>query len=448
MVARLFAGRPPHAGACLLDPGCGNGEFIEGVLRVCVANRWQVPQITGVELDARRAKTARTKFRSTRQVTIETRDFLQPAERAFDYIIGNPPYVSILDLSVAERLAYRAAYRTARGRFDLYVLFFEQALRVATPGARVVFITPEKFLYVQTAAPLRELLRSTHVEELDFASESTFAGKVTYPLITSLTVSGQLAATRVIRRDGSTTNVTLPASGSWLPAVEGFAVAASGLRLEDIALRVSCGVATGADSVFVIPTNEVPVSLREFAYPTVSGRQILPSGEVALSSSLLAPYDARGALLSETALGPLGAYLSAYGRKARLMSRTCSARKAWYAYHDNMPLSDMLRPKLLCKDITERPFFVVDADGTLVPRHSVYYVVPNDEAAVAPLAEYLNSEEASAWLRAHCQRAASGFLRMQSHVLKQLPLPAQFAKFACRADYADGAGSTLTLLPA
>jgi hypothetical protein len=86
----------------------------------------------------------------------------------------------------------------------------------------------------------------------------------------------------------------------------------------------------------------------------------------------------------------------------------------------------MLRPKILCKDITASPFFVVDRRGDIVPRHSVYYVVPADPADLEPLTAYLNSDEAGAWLRAHCQRAAKGYLRMQSHVLKRLPLPPSF----------------------
>jgi adenine-specific DNA-methyltransferase len=102
------------------------------VLRACAANGWPVPEIVGVELDDGRAVYARRQFAEVRSVRIEQRDFLQPADRTFDYVIGNPPYVSILDLIPAERLAYRAAYRTARGRFDLYVLFFEQALRLAS----------------------------------------------------------------------------------------------------------------------------------------------------------------------------------------------------------------------------------------------------------------------------------------------------------------------------
>ncbi len=66
---------------------------------------------------------------------------------------------------------------------------------------------------------------------------------------------------------------------------------------------------------------------------------------------------------------------------------------------------EQVRPKLLVKDITVTPFFVMDRDGTIVPRHSVYYVVPTNPNDLEPLAEYLNSPAIGAWLRAHCQRA-------------------------------------------
>ena len=42
----------------------------------------------------------------------------------FDYIIGNPPYVPIEGLDEAEKGRYKAAFLTAQGRFDLYLLFF------------------------------------------------------------------------------------------------------------------------------------------------------------------------------------------------------------------------------------------------------------------------------------------------------------------------------------
>lgn len=66
---------------------------------------------------------------------------------------------------------------------------------------------------------------------------------------------------------------------------------------------------------------------------------------------------------------------------------------------------------------------MIDDAGDVVPRHSVYYLVPLHADRLQSLAEYLNSDASRDWLEAHCQRAANGFLRLQSQVLKRLPIP-------------------------
>lgn len=425
MVQRLFDGVAITHDTRLLDPGCGEGAFIEGVLRHCAANNLPIPHIVGIELHPARAAAARARFVGQRQVRIQEADFLlNPPGSPFDLIIGNPPYVSITHLDPDEKAAYRSMFEAATGRFDLYSLFFEQSLRLLKPTGRLVFITPEKYTYVGSTERLRSMLRDRGVSDLIFADEATFGELVTYPLITVLGGRTLGTLTRVIRRDGSEDAVLLPTSGSWSGTIAGAPEAAAGLTLVDVSLRISCGVATGADGVFVLDANRVPSELLPFAHPTLAGREILPSGVVRPRNVMLAPYDEDGVLLPEDQLGALGAYLGDTERAGRLKARTCAQRKPWYAFHDNFPIRDMLRPKLLCKDITERPFFVVDATGTIVPRHSVYYVVPAADVDLQELAEHLNSQDAATWLRNHLQRAANGFVRMQSQVLKKLPIPA------------------------
>jgi adenine-specific DNA-methyltransferase len=426
MVAKLLDDLPAPGRCRLLDPGCGEGEFIDGVIRYCRARGVPLPHITGVELHPGRAAAARARFADVPEVEVLEADFLTTSYEAFDLIIGNPPYVSILGLDATERDAYRAAFATARGRFDLYMLFFEQALRLLRQEGRLVFITPEKYLYVETARPLRKLLLSRHVAELHFVHEDTFGGLVTYPLITVVSGKKTPSATRVVSRTGGVSMVALGTIDSWQPLLHGHEPDNGRLVLEDVALRVSCGVATGADPVFVCPSAGLPDGLRPFAYPTVSGRQLRAGVPPVPDRVMLAPYDASGQLLPERALGALGAFLRRPDRRTQLESRTCVARKQWYAYHDNFPIDVMRRPKLLCKDITEVPFFVVDRSGEIVPRHSVYYIVPADPDILEPLASHLNSDEVVDWMRAHCQRASKGFLRMQSSVLKNIPLPDSF----------------------
>jgi hypothetical protein len=190
---------------------------------------------------------------------------------------------------------------------------------------------------------------------------------------------------------------------------------------------VSCGVATGADSIYFLRDSDIGPELREFAHPSIAGRQLHQGEPVRHTHSLLAPYDAVGRLLPEAKLGHLHEYLSEPDRRARLLARTCVQRKPWYAFHETPPFPEILRPKLLCKDIGAEPFFIVDREGGFVPRHSVYYIVPKNPEHLDALAEYLNSSTAHKWLDDHCQRASKGFIRLQSHILKRLPVPREFA---------------------
>lgn len=428
MVAKLFKERPPRPESAVLDPGCGSGAFIEGIARWCRTHGHTVPRILGVESDPVRAREARRALAHLKCVTIAQEDFLARRSARFDYIIGNPPYVPITGLSESERRDYRMRYSTATGRFDLYLLFFEEALRSLKPEGRLVFITPEKFLYVRTAVPLRRVMAKLFVEEIQLIDEATFGDLTTYPTITCVVNRPACGETRVVLRDGAVRQVHLSVDGSsWLPVINGTGTAVPTHTLADVCVRISCGVATGADSIFVTLASELSRKLQRFAFPTIAGREIRVGHGMTVTHSMLVPYARTGELLREERLGDLGAYLGEPARRRRLLERTCVARKPWYAFHENPPLADILRPKILCKDITSRPFFVVDDAGVLVPRHSVYYIVPKETAGMRELCEYLNSAEVHEWLTAHCQRAANGFLRLQSHVLKRIPIPSEFA---------------------
>jgi SAM-dependent methyltransferase len=428
MVAKLFAEGTPDSSARVLDPGCGTGVFIDGVIRFFGSHGLPLPHILGIDTDPMHVASSRLRFASVDRVEIRQADFLDLSEERFDFILGNPPYVAITGLSVPERDKYRRTYITASGRFDLYLLFFEQALRLLRQGGRLVFVTPEKYLYVATAAPLRMLLNKVFVEELDFLDESTFDNLVTYPLVTTVAKQHHGSATRILLRTGERRIACLPTTASsWMPAVLGGEHRSESNILGGVASRVSCGIATGADSVFVLRNEEIEADLLPYAHPTIAGRDLRPHEPAASTHSMLVPYDIRGQLLPERLLGYLGQYLGESSRRERLMRRTCVNRKPWYAFHETPPLRELLRPKLLCKDIAASPFFVADEVGALVPRHSVYYVVPADPNHLQALLEYLNSSFVRDWLQSHCQRAANGFLRLQSHVLKQIPMPESLA---------------------
>jgi adenine-specific DNA-methyltransferase len=119
---------------------------------------------------------------------ILTRDYLFDADcRQADFIIGNPPYVRLEDIPEETASVYRSAYPTMRGRADLYVAFFEAALRQLKIGGVCAFICADRWMRNQYGAELRQLITSAYSVEilLSMHQANAFDEEVdAYPAIT------------------------------------------------------------------------------------------------------------------------------------------------------------------------------------------------------------------------------------------------------------------------
>jgi len=439
MVDKLFEKRAPSPLSKVLDAGCGSGVFIEAMLSWCEQRGIEPPKIIGVEIDPCLVDRARDKFYVMGKIEIVQGDFLIMDEQElggkFDYVISNPPYISYEKMDISKRKLYRRIFKVATGRFDTYMLFFEKALEMLRPGGRLAFITPEKYLYVISARNLRKLLTQYHVEEIELMRENIFKGVLAYPAITIVNKLPP-AKTCIIFRNGRAIELNLPRDGSsWLAKAQIHDLKNTAMpqelryKLEDIAVRISAGVATGRDGIFIIPKRRLPKGLEAYAYPTISGSELamFKPGEAIdydrLPHVILVPYSRDGELLGEDEAKPLIAYLSRWRSELESRYVVRTGKKRWYAFHEDPPLKDILRPKILWRDIAREPEFYIDAEGRIIPRHTVYYLVPKNPAIISKLIKYLNSDGVKRWLKAYCQRAANGYLRLQSHVLKALYIP-------------------------
>ena len=222
MVAKLFEKKFPSPEDTLLDPGCGRGAFIEGIIRWCEKNNREVPRITGIDSDPKHIAVAREKFSEFPSIQIRNEDFLLRAPGTFKFIIGNPPYVPITGLTEQEKNIYRTLFQSATGRFDLYFLFFEQALNCLEKEGRLVFITSGKISLGQKSSQLRLILSGYCINEIDLVYEQAFGNLVTYPAVTTITHKKSDAPTAIIFRGSQKKSVQLPRDGtSAFPALFG-----------------------------------------------------------------------------------------------------------------------------------------------------------------------------------------------------------------------------------
>lgn len=431
MVEKLFHDQLPEEGEKILYPGLGTGPFVSAVQEFCDRNDVPMPRGVGVELDPKHTETVREDLQGT-NLEIREVDFLgeNVDYDEFQYVIGNPPYVPIEGLDEEEKRQYKERFDTAQGRFDLFILFFERALKLLGDGGRLVFVTPEKFEYTETTEPLRRLMREYHIEEIEHLDEGAFGGHITFPTVTTIQ-NRDGEETRVVRRDGTKDEVVLPTDGtSWASTLRetGSETLQSNVTLSDVTKRISCGVATGADKVFVMDEDEVPPQLDNWTYPTTSGRQLRLNEGPHSEQVFICPYGDDGRLPSEDELGAFGDWAEMH--RDRLEDRSCvkKGKRVWFGWHENPPMQDILQPKIVCKDVADKPKFWADRGGEVVPRHSVYYIIPQEQVEIESLLTYLNSDEAQAWIEAHAQKAHNDFYRLQSKVLKKLPVPEKWGE--------------------
>lgn len=104
--------------------------------------------------------------------------FSQP----YDYVIGNPPYVSYglrgtatLDKQRYQQLA--AAYpHSAEYKLSLYALFFERGVELLKAGGRLAYITPDSFLSGKYFSKLRNFLAGYAIDRITLLEFAVFSG--------------------------------------------------------------------------------------------------------------------------------------------------------------------------------------------------------------------------------------------------------------------------------
>lgn len=103
----------------------------------------------------------------------------------FDIVIGNPPYINMIQMDKTEGLRdkIRDRFHTARGAFDYFIPFYELSYNITNAGGVVSLITPNKVLSIDYAAELRKFLRrNSRILNLLDASHCKLFEAAVYPV--------------------------------------------------------------------------------------------------------------------------------------------------------------------------------------------------------------------------------------------------------------------------
>jgi type I restriction-modification system DNA methylase subunit len=109
------------------------------------------------------------------------------ASGGFDFIISNPPYVRIQDLSAINKTALSSRWiATGTGNFNLYFAFFELGFNLLNQKGRLGYITPNNYFTSLSGINLRSYLsqRAGITKIINFNHLKLFENAQTYTCLT------------------------------------------------------------------------------------------------------------------------------------------------------------------------------------------------------------------------------------------------------------------------
>jgi adenine-specific DNA-methyltransferase len=191
--------------------------------------------------------------------------------------------------------------------------------------------------------------------------------------------------------------------------------------LEDVATatRVSIGVATGADKVFI--TDDPNLVEHERLLPLAVAKDTM-TGRLEWSRHYLVnPWEPDGSLVDLDLYPQLKHYFEDNEDTIRKRNVGKKNPERWCRTIDKVHYGLTGRRKLLIPDIKNVAHPVLD-EGTVYPHHNLYHVT-SDEWDLRVLGGILLSQVGQFFIECYAVRMQGGFLRFQAQYLRRIRVP-------------------------
>ena len=464
------------AGLRLLEPACGLGAFLVPAVERLLASAKKHDRdfsalgraVLAFDIEEAHVEQTRETLvgllrshglrpRNARDLVnqwVQRADYLlEPLGRDFDVVVGNPPYVRTEQLSPALQAEYRRRFATIFDRADLYVAFIERSLQLLSPTGVLSFVCADRWILNRYGAPLRELVTSSFELRtyVDLHNASPFEAQViAYPSIFAIAREKLRGSTRVVTMaEASTTEclalrdqlagggachagVTSSEYRSWFvgddPWVLSSPLHLSTLRelesrlplLEDSGVNTSVriGVASGNDSIFIVPSDADIESDR--LVPLVM-REDIEQGKVKDGRRCVINTFAAKGTINLDEYPRLNEYFAIHASAIKRRHVAQKNKAGWFRTIDRVYPDLVSRPKLLIPDIAGANEVVYEA-GRFYPHHNLYFLI-SDGWDLEVLGGLLSSRVALFFVWCYAVKMRGGYLRFQAQYLRRIRVP-------------------------
>ncbi|MDW8417323.1 MAG: N-6 DNA methylase [Bacteroidia bacterium] len=450
------AGYVPKPKMRVLDPACGDGQFLAAIvrriLRELPPNEWYsaLESIEGWDIDAEALHQCRQrldqlvepyglkinwKLIQRDSLTVYS-DLWSSRIEPYDFIVGNPPFIRIQHLPDAYKRFLQERFIFCRhGSTDIYLAFFELGLSLLAPHGKLAFITPNTWLYTQAAKDFRMYVgRQGWIKKVvDYDDNMRFASVGAYIAITVLTRESNPVWTYERK---STPRITYTLTkGEWLSnlckPIRGVEV-----PLGEIAY-IGVGITTLADRIFILKGKPVEEGLfllssgerlpieRAILRPIIKA-STFKGDEGHPKEYIIFPYqltDKGYQIIPETQLRqsyPL-AYAYLLRHKPELLQRDAGKPnpEGWYAFGRHQNLEASFGEKIIFPSISHKPRFIL----SLLAECSVYagYFIKYD-GDYELLLRQLNSPRMEEFIRLNSRPFRGGWRAYNKRIVERFPI--------------------------
>ncbi|ETR73611.1 MAG: putative DNA modification methyltransferase [Candidatus Magnetoglobus multicellularis str. Araruama] len=383
-------------------------------------------------------------------------DFLLENDgRIFDFVIGNPPYIRIEQLSPILHAEYRSRYSSLFDRADIYVAFIEHGLDLLKDNGSLTFICADRWILNKYGEAIRRKISDNFAIKyyIDLHEASPFETDViAYPAI--FTISSQKkqtvhitklhtatpeeckkAACNLISPNKTQIDTAIHKYDTWFNGSEPWvltspehlkALRSMENRLEPLEnhgdTKVRIGVATGNDKIYIVSNTLniesdrlIPIVKRE---DLVHGK-IIDSGRSVINTFI----HGKGTINLDN-YPRLKAFFIA--NKEQIKKRYVAKKNpnSWFRTIDRVYPEIVKKPKLLIPDIAGSNEIVYD-EGRYYPHHNLYFIT-SSEWDLEVLGGLLSSRVALFFIWSYAVKMRGKYLRFQAQYLRRICIPKSY----------------------
>ena len=359
----------------------------------------------------------------------------------FDVVIGNPPYIGFHGFKT-EKEYYSTKYKSALGKYDLYVLFIEKSLELIKKGGLISYICPTGFMKRNHGENIRKvLLEDSCIKNIiDFEHKKIFGDALNYTGIFTYSKPHKrdnfISYKTDLQEEVINYNQDELGLGLWVfrnsdynPLIDKIKQDKGIFLLSDFVDKISEGIVTGLNELYLLDKKDIEENKIELIFFKLCarGRNIRRYYLEPLTDYVFYPYNSDGSLIKENELKEKSPnyynFLKKNISKIKARDYFTKSSKKWYELWNQRNQSNFNNLKIIVPELASQNRFMID-NKNLYYGDTVcgFYLKDNQKIDIRCLLGILNSPFLEWYYKKTTVPKANEFFIYKTMFLKQIPI--------------------------